>query len=135
MMATISLTNAVWVDVNTNYTQNVLPDRLPDAYAIIYASLTNLLGCPIGGRSRTFQPTYGSSWLGYIHEPISQNTADLMQITMLDAVRIWETRIKLYLPGTYIIPDFGIPGYKVGIAFYLAQGASTLNKMQFNVKV
>lgn len=113
------LNDALWVDVNTDYGLNTLPDRLPDGLAIVKSSLRNLFNCVPGQRARTFQPTYGSIWLQFIHEPISDMTAQKMETFMVQAIEKWEPRITLDLTNTSIVPDFNIPGYKVRIAFVM----------------
>lgn len=111
----LSLTNALWIDVNTRYLQNGLPDRLPDAAAIVESSLYNLFNCAPGERSRTFQPDYGSMWRQFIHEPISDITSLKMQMFMLESIQKWEPRIILNTNLSYVMADTNIPGYRVRI--------------------
>jgi phage baseplate assembly protein W len=113
----IQLKGATWIDVNTLFTQNTLPDRLPDDLAIQYGSMFNLFNCAIGQRSRIFQPTYGMLWIEFLQEPIDQITANKMQMGMLQALAKWEPRIKVDLSKSSIVPDFSLPGYQVGISF------------------
>lgn len=113
----ISLQNATWVDVNTLFTANNLPDRLPDELAIQYGSLINLFNCSIGERSRIFNPTYGMLWKELLQEPIDQITANKMQIGMLQALAKWEPRIQVNMGSSYVMPDLTLPGYRVGIYF------------------
>lgn len=115
----VSLQGAVWIDVNTLFTMNNLPDRLPDAQAVQYCGLYNLLNCPIGSRGRIFQPEYGSMWQEFIHEPIDQATADKMQVAMLQALQRWEPRITVDFTDSGIVPDLSLPGYNVRIAYSL----------------
>lgn len=112
----ISLSGAVWVDVNTNFTQNALPDRLPDTLSITYASLFNLFNCTPGERGRIFQPRYGSLWYQFLQEPIDDITSGNMRIAMIQAIGRWEPRIKLDYSGTSITADTTVPGYYVRIA-------------------
>jgi phage baseplate assembly protein W len=113
----IQLQNATWIDINTMFTQNNLPDRLPDALAIQYGSLFNLFNCAIGQRSRIFQPTYGMLWIEFLQEPLDQITANKMQMGMLQALAKWEPRINVNLGSSYVTPDFSLPGYQVGISY------------------
>ncbi|MGD0511397.1 MAG: GPW/gp25 family protein [Candidatus Micrarchaeaceae archaeon] len=113
----ISLQGATWVDFNTLYTANNLPDRLPDTLAITYGSLVNLFNCSIGQRSRIFQPQYGMLWLEFLQEPIDQITANKMQMGMLQALAKWEPRIQVNMGSSYVTPDLTLPGYQVGIYF------------------
>jgi phage baseplate assembly protein W len=112
----ISTAGATWIDVNTDVTQNTLPDRLPDTLAITRCSLINLFNCPIGSRGRIFQPTYGSMWYQFLQEPIDDITAGNMRIAMIQAISKWEPRITLDYSNTSITPDLTIPGYVVKIS-------------------
>ena len=129
-----SLDNATWIDVNTNFGKNNLPDRLADAQAVITSSLYNLLNCIPGQRSRTFEPTYGSSWLQYLQEPISDLTAAKMEISMLYSIEKWEPRIEIDKSNTLIEANTNIPGYVVRIAFSMP-GLSTPQQIQFQVQL
>jgi len=128
------LSDALWVDVNTDFGLNSLPDRLPDGLAIVKSSLRNLFNCVPGQRARTFQPTYGSIWLHFIHEPICDMTAQKMETFMVQAIEKWEPRITLDLANTAIIPDTTIPGYKVRIAFVMPN-VPGLQQLDFEVPV
>jgi phage baseplate assembly protein W len=99
------LDDALWVDVNTDFTLNNMPDRLPDGLAIVKCSLRNLFNCTPGQRARTFQPTYGSIWLQFIHEPICDMTAQKMETFMVQAIERWEPRITIDLSNTAIVSD------------------------------
>lgn len=112
----LSLDGATWIDVNTNVTQNNLPDRIPDELSIKAASLFNLFNCPIGARGKIFQPEYGSEWYYYLQEPIDDKTAALMRISMIQAIARWEPRIILDYSNTSIEVDYRLPGYLVKIA-------------------
>ncbi len=115
----LSLSGATWVDINTLFTVNALPDRVPDEQAIIYSSLFNLLNCPIGGRSRTFQPTYGSILYRILQEPVDDITTRSIQIGFIQAIAKWEPRITLDFSNTYVNPDYNLPGYRVRLAFVI----------------
>lgn len=128
----LSLANAIWVDVNTQFTQNNQPDRLPDAQAVISSGLYNLFNCQPGQRGRTFQPEYGSRWLQFIHEPICDATAAKMEIFMVEAIKRWEPRITLDMSNTSIDPDTSIPGYVVKIAFSMP-GLTVPTQLHFQV--
>ena len=114
-----ALNGAIWIDVNTMLSINTLPDRLPNEQAIIYGSLTNLFNCPPGGRSKTFQPTYGLLLWGLIHEPIDETTARLIHTGLVQSLATWEPRIKVDLSRSTVTPDLTIPGYLVHIEYML----------------
>lgn len=124
-----SLNGATWIDVNTQYTLNNLPDRFPDSLAITHSSLFNLFNCPIGSRARTFQPTYGSMWHHFLQEPIDETTAVQMKLAMIQSIARWEPRIKLDTANTRILPNLNIPGYEVTIS-----GFDTLSKQPINIR-
>jgi phage baseplate assembly protein W len=129
----LSLNNAMWVDVNPQYTVNSMPDRIPDGLAIVHGSLFNLFNCVPGERARIFQPEYGSMWRRFIQEPITDVTAAKMQIFMLDAIRKWEPRIALDQKNCRIDADTTLPGFRVRLAFYVA-GFSSSQQIQFQVQ-
>jgi len=128
----LSLANSQWIDINSQFTVNNLPDRVPNGQAIIISSLFNLLNCAPGHRSRIFQPEYGSMWLQFIHEPTTAMTAMKMRLLMVEAIKRWEPRITLDLDNTRIVPDTTIPGYQVRIAFAIP-GVSDSQQIQFQV--
>lgn len=127
-----SLTGATWIDLNTNYGLNNLPDRLPDGQAL-QNDMFNLLNCWIGGRARTFQPEYGSQWYQFIHEPIDQSTANKMRVAMIQALARWEPRITVDFTNSYITPDTSLPGYQVRIAFSINLNSSK-QQLSFNLR-
>ena len=114
-----ALNGAIWIDVNTMLSINTLPDRLPNEQAIIYGSLTNLFNCPVGERSKTFQPTYGLVLWELIHEPIDETTARLIETGLVQSLATWEPRIKVDLSRSKVTPDLNIPGYFVHIEYML----------------
>jgi len=124
--------SATWIDVNSRYTLDSLPDRLADDVAIIHSSIFNLMNCLPGQRARIFQPEYGSRWMSFLQEPISDLTAAKMQLMMFDSLRRWEPRIQLDLNQSSIEPDTNIPGYVVRISFRMPNLAST-QQIQFEV--
>ncbi len=126
----LGLSNAIWIDINTQYSLNNLPDRIPDTQAVVNSSLYNLFNCQPGERGRTFQPEYGSRWRQFIHEPICDATAAKMEIFMVEAIRRWEPRITIDPTYTSITPDTSIPGYVVRIAFTMP-GLTVPTQLQF----
>jgi phage baseplate assembly protein W len=112
----ISLSNATWIDVNSLFSLNAAPDRVPNVLAV-QNSIYNICNCAIGARSRIFQPLYGSLWYQFLQEPIDQATANKMHVAMIQALQRWEPRITLDNSNSYISPDMTLPGYQVRIAF------------------
>lgn len=114
----LSLDGATWIDANSLFGQSTLPDLLPDALAV-QNSLYNILNCPIGARGRIFQPEYGSLWYQFLQEPIDQVTSNKMNLATIQALQRWEPRITIDTSGSFILPDFSLPGYNVRIAYTL----------------
>lgn len=123
----MSLDGSTWIDVNSEYTINTYPDLLPDDYAIAN-SLMNLLRCPIGARGQIFQPTYGSLFLQWLHEPIDAFTAAMMWNTMVAVIPKWEPRIVLVPDECSVIPviNSAQPGYIVTISGTKVKGGKPL---------
>jgi phage baseplate assembly protein W len=128
----LQIENAIWIDVNTRFTQDSLPDRVADDVAIIHSSLFNLFNCIPGQRARIFQPEYGSMWLHFIHEPIADITAAKMQMLMFDSIRKWEPRVNIDLDQSAILANTDIPGYEVRLVFRMPNLAS-VQQIQFQV--
>lgn len=125
----LSLAGAQWVDVNTRFTQDNLPDRIPDTISIIYSSIYNLFNCSVGERGKIFQPEYGSEWKFFLQEPIDERTASLMRIAMIQAIRRWEPRLELNQGLTTIVAEPTLPGYRVNIV-----GSDKLTKAPINIR-
>ncbi len=130
----LKLQGATWIDVNSNFTVDDLPDRLPDQLAITHSSLFNLLNCAPGQRSRIFQPTFGSLWLHFIHEPILDITAKKMEIFMTQSIQKWLPQVVLDQSESRIDADLSIPGYRVVVAFS-TPFAANLQQVKFTVSV
>lgn len=109
---------ATWVDVNSQFTIDSNPDRLPDVLAIAN-SIYNLLNSAIGSRSRIFQPEYGASLYQFLQEPLDQSTATKIRIGFIQALARWEPRITLDMANTYVNPNYQLYGYDVRIAYSL----------------
>ncbi len=127
-----SLDNATWIDVNALFTINGLPDRLPDELAV-QNSLYSIFNCPIGARSRIFQPEYGALWIQFLQEPLDQTTADKMQIALIQAVARWEPRITIDFTNSFVTPDTSIQGYQVRISYALNISGKK-SSVQFSVQ-
>lgn len=112
-----NLTGSTWIDVNTLFTMNDLPDRVPDSMSISASSLVNLFNCPIGARGPLFEPEYGAALYQLLQEPIDAQTADAINMGLIQALARWEPRIRLDYSGTYVIPDYNVPGYRIRITY------------------
>lgn len=114
----LDISGATWVDVNSQFTVNANPDRLPDVLAVSN-SIYNLLNSPLGSRSRIFQPEYGASLYQFLQEPLDQSTANKIRIGFIQALARWEPRITLDMANSYVNANFSTYGYDVGIAYSL----------------
>jgi phage baseplate assembly protein W len=110
-----STVGATWIDTNTRFTLNNLPDRLPDEMSITYSSLVNLFTCQIGERGKTFQPEYGCELYALLQEPIDAITATRIRIGLIQAIGRWEPRIALDYGQTSVTENIMIPGYEIRI--------------------
>lgn len=109
---------ATWIDVNSQFTIDSNPDRLPDVLAVSN-SIYNLLNSPLGSRGRIFQPEYGASLYQFLQEPLDQTTANKIRIGFIQALARWEPRITLDMANSYVNPNFNLYGYDVRIAYSL----------------
>ena len=112
-----SVNGAYWIDVNTLVSMNSMPDRLPDEQGITYSSLFNLFNCPIGGRGRIFEPTYGSILYQILQEPVDELSTQTIQIGFIQAIARWEPRIVIDYSNTYVLADYTMPGYRIRLAY------------------
>jgi phage baseplate assembly protein W len=112
------ISNATWIDVNSRFTIDANPDRLPDVQAI-NNSLFNLLNCAIGARGRIFQPEYGTLLYQFLQEPLDNSTARKMRTSFLQAIARWEPRITVDQGNSYVRVNEQLPGYEVRIAYSL----------------
>lgn len=127
----LSLDGATWIDVNSRFTIDANPDRLPDVLAVSN-SLYNLLNCPIGARSRIFQPEYGTMLYQFLQEPLDQSTAKKIRIAFLQAIARWEPRITVDFSNSFVLADTSLPGYSVRIAYALNLNQKT-SAIAFNL--
>lgn len=109
------ISNAVWLDVNPNYNDSILPSVLPNAQAVLKCSLYALLNCPKGDRGGIFEPTYGTDLPWYLQEPLDDITAQSIRRTLYLAFEKWEPRIDLTSGGISVTPDYTLPGYRLRV--------------------
>jgi phage baseplate assembly protein W len=128
----LSLDGATWIDVNSLFTVNSLPDRLPDVLAVSN-SIYNLLNSPLGSRSRIFQPEYGASLYQFLQEPLDQTTANKIRVGFIQALARWEPRITLDMSNSFVNANYDYYGYDVQIAYSLNLNQQT-SAMSFFVQ-
>lgn len=111
----LDLNYAAWIDINPTYGNSNLPMRLPNEQSVMYCSLYALLNCPIGDRGGIFEPTYGSDLFWYLQEPICEDTANSIKISIITTFAKWEPRIQLDPGRTTVTANMNLPGYDVHI--------------------
>jgi phage baseplate assembly protein W len=106
----------IW-DINPQYTQGNLVDRLSGDRAITESALYNLLNTNPGDYSRIFNADIGSFWRKYLQEPISDVTAAKIQLEILESVTKWLPTITLVRRSSMVVADMRLPGYYVKIVY------------------
>ena len=105
---------ATYIDINPTFDPHTSPSLiLLDTYAIVHGSLSNLFSCAQGGRSRIFQEDYWSGIYQLLQEPFDAQTANLISMASLTAVRNWEPRITNV--SIHVVADTSVPGYIVTV--------------------
>lgn len=118
-----------FIDVNTLTGKDKRPELVSD-YEAISNSIRNLLHCPIG--TRLFLNDYGSSLMSYIHEPIDDETAFKIEISILQEIERWEPRVEVLRSQTSVTPLPAGNGYKVFVAVKIRTTGQTA-AVDFNV--
>jgi phage baseplate assembly protein W len=111
-------------DLNNKYLDQsqLTPLILTDLEAI-EAQMINVLVTPIG--TEPFMPTYGSMLYYRISEPINVETAYLLEIDTIEALKMWMSdRITVYMGGTYITPYTEEDAYDIQVAYSVNNGLS-----------
>lgn len=130
----LDLNYASWIDLNPTFGESNLPLRLPDEQSVMFCSLYALLNCPIGDRGGIFEPTYGSDLYWYLQEPLSEDTAGSIKISILTTFAKWEPRIRLNAGRTTVTANMNLPGYDVHIeGVYVATGVSESADLSISV--
>lgn len=114
----IQTTNVVWLDVNSQLTQNGRPDLLPNIRALMN-SLFNLFQCPIGARGPIFEPEYGSILYSMLQEPLDLISANKIRAGVIQAIQRWEARIEVDHSATFVTPDYSHNAFVVRLVFRL----------------
>jgi phage baseplate assembly protein W len=113
----VSINGASYIDINTGFTVNTLPDRVADELSVVVSGLVNLFGCPIGARGRIFEPTYGCEWWNLLQEPLDDITGKKIKTSYLQAIQMWEPRVTMNVNGTSIVSNYTVPGYDINLDF------------------
>lgn len=104
---------AIYIDVNP-VPEPGNPVILYDA-AAVFASLRNLFLCPAGGRSRIFQEDYFSGLYDLLQEPMDQITAEQINLSLYQAVKKWEPRVRLNPSDIIVDVNSYLPGYTITV--------------------
>lgn len=113
-MAAINYDEIVWVDVNSNFGEDVDPELVIDV-AAINNSLFNLFSCPIG--SRPFERSYGSNLLNMLFDPTDWVSIDGIEANLFQSIRTWEPRIVLDRSRSSVAESKDGAGFDITIAY------------------
>lgn len=123
-MAAINYNEIVWVDVNSNFGEDTDPELVIDI-AAINNSLFNIFNCPVG--SRPFEREYGSDLLTALFEPTDASTMDFIDLSLFQAIRRWEPRIKLDRSKSYVKETPEGDGFAINISYTIIKTQLTAN--------
>jgi phage baseplate assembly protein W len=107
-----------WVDVNTNFGEDVDPELVVDVESI-NNSLFNLMTCPIG--TRPFERDYGCELIQALFEPADSQTAQFLSLTLFQAIRRWEPRIVLDRARSMVEQSKDGQGFDITIAYTIVR--------------
>lgn len=127
-MAVLDYKEVVWVDVNSNFGEDVDPELVTEIKAI-NNSLFNLFNCPIG--SRPFEREYGSNLLAALFEPADGETASFLDLSIYQAIRRWEPRIRMSIQSSLITREGD--AFTVSIAYTILR-TNLQAKYDFTIK-
>lgn len=113
-MSFVNYAEVVWIDVNTNFGEDVDPELVADVEAI-NNSLFNLLTCPIG--TRPFEREYGCELIQALFEPADSQTAQFLSLTLFQAIRTWEPRVILDRARSRVDESRDGQGFDITIAY------------------
>ena len=126
------------IDINPNYCQGTMLDRLNGDRAITESALYNLLNTTPGDYSKIFNADIGSFWRVYLQEPLSDSTAGKIELEIINSITKWLPKIKIMRGSSYVHADFSLPGYRVCIRYVASadegsQSGGTLKTVSFDV--
>ena len=104
------------LDVNSLVSINSKGDLISDVDAI-NNSLYNLLNCPIG--TRLMRPDYGTRLSQLIYEPCDAQTAQTIEMSILQSIEQWEPRIQINPRSSRVTTLPGGNGFKIVIDYYI----------------
>lgn len=113
-MAAVNYDEIVWIDVNSNFGQDVDPEIVIDVSSI-NNSLFNLFNCPVG--SRPFERNYGSRLLYLLFNPVDGISVDGIQASLFQSIRIWEPRIAIDRARSSVTESKDGTGFDITIAY------------------
>lgn len=126
---TPDVTNAKYIDINTNVGLTIKPDLLTEL-AAVKNSIFNILMTPLGTRYRL--PEFGSALLWIIGEPKDLTTENQIRNAVVRAIQRWETRVTVDINSVQI-KSIGVTGYGIEIPFML-NGTNAYASLTLNVE-
>jgi hypothetical protein len=104
---------SLYLDINSQYDGRTSTAVLLEDELAVLNSLMNIMNTTRG--ERVFQPSIGTDLVRLLFEPISDNTAFLIELEIAHAAA-FEPRCSLSRGSTQVIPDYQNECYRVDIA-------------------
>lgn len=102
----------LYSDINYDVGETSRAELVLDAQDIRQSILT-ILTTRKG--SRLFRPTFGTILERVLFDPINETNRGLVTSEIRDALRLWETRVKLVK--TSVVINYDLPGYVCDIQY------------------
>lgn len=121
--------NYVYRDMNSNLLLNSNKTDIVtnDDVNAVFGSIKNIFDYKPG--ERILEPEFGMNFGGLLYEPMNENTANSLGLTIHNTLKRWEPRIIL---GTIdVIPDFDDNTYYITVNFSI-KAVKTNENYQFN---
>jgi phage baseplate assembly protein W len=107
--------SSLFSDLNRKYHQNSIDLVITDAFLALDQNIDNILECP--PRSFMFNRGFGARLRSFLFEPMNDQTAMEIKISLIKAIEQWEPRIYVNMRNTYVIPDYDNNTYYVSILY------------------
>lgn len=105
----------VYIDINTQYGQDVTPLLLPDMQAI-QNKMMNLFRCPLGSRFR--QSEFGTNLNKHVHQPTDSITTNEILTDLMGALARWmKGEVVVNMAESYVVPRPSADGYVIKISY------------------
>lgn len=102
----------VYSDINMYLGDYPEKSKLTNSMAVLNG-LINLFYTPLRARAR--RPTFGLTLYNYLQEPITERTAFLMELDIVQAINAWSQRLILDRVQTSVTPRPDLGGFSVRV--------------------